>query len=404
MKYSDETSINKLVPKLIQKSNSLSKEMKYRMKINHIFSEFETKATSQFKFFISESKKRYLGSKFGAKIDFLLERSNKKGKSEAYKILNDNFYLNPDILNERKKLQKKCTNELHQNISDIINKIKGANNDSMALSKKKNKSIFKNKLISLNNINTTYIFKDKEKLHRNKTEINKIFNNEEKNLKTSFEGYNDYISKLKPSLILSSEKEENNYDNSNNKSDNGTIRRKYDFNIPRLELLRYKKTIIPKRTVKDEDLENRVNITKLLPYNISGRNILPKIKQFNTIGEFLNNNKDPFIAHSTSTIVAKKAWNEFDYFRRYRKKNEKIINKLGMEKMPNLKEYETMLKTSSKKMKLERKKKNEEIFNNQKLRGLDYRNQINARIMEKYNNIVNIEKDLYKDNKTIPVD
>ena len=63
---------NNLVPKLIEKSEDLSKEIKYRIKLNHIFSEFETKSSNQFNFFIKESEKRYLGSKYGTRIEYLL--------------------------------------------------------------------------------------------------------------------------------------------------------------------------------------------------------------------------------------------------------------------------------------------------------------------------------------------
>ena len=96
-----------LLPKLIQKSNGLSQEIKNRIKLNHIFSEFESKASNKFNFFIKESEKRYLGSKYGAKMEYILHSSKKRSNKEAYKILNDNFYLNQDLIKERKKNAKK---------------------------------------------------------------------------------------------------------------------------------------------------------------------------------------------------------------------------------------------------------------------------------------------------------
>ena len=52
-----------LVPKLIANSKGLSNELNNRIKSNHLFSEFEIKASNQFKFFLKESEKRHLGSK-----------------------------------------------------------------------------------------------------------------------------------------------------------------------------------------------------------------------------------------------------------------------------------------------------------------------------------------------------
>ena len=130
------------MPKLIEKSEDLSKEIKYRIKLNHIFSEFEAKSGNQFNFFIKESEKRYLASKCGTKIEYLLNRSKRRGKKEALKILNDDFYLNQDILDERKKMQAKSTNEIHKNITDIINEIKNVKNDGLELSTKKSRNIF----------------------------------------------------------------------------------------------------------------------------------------------------------------------------------------------------------------------------------------------------------------------
>ena len=85
MKQTNKSNFHELIPKLIQKSKTLSREIKNRIKLNHIFSEFETKASNQFNFFIKESEKRYLGSKYGSKIDYLLKSSQKRGKKEANK-------------------------------------------------------------------------------------------------------------------------------------------------------------------------------------------------------------------------------------------------------------------------------------------------------------------------------
>ena len=46
-------------------------------------------------------------------MEYILHSSKKRSNKEAYKILNDNFYLNQDLIKERKKMLKKSTNEFH---------------------------------------------------------------------------------------------------------------------------------------------------------------------------------------------------------------------------------------------------------------------------------------------------
>ena len=50
--------LNILIPRLINKSNNLTKEIKNRMKFNKIFSEFENKASNNFNYFITASNQR----------------------------------------------------------------------------------------------------------------------------------------------------------------------------------------------------------------------------------------------------------------------------------------------------------------------------------------------------------
>ena len=135
-----------LVPKLISHSQGLSTELKNRIKSNHLFTEFEARSSKQFNFFIKESEKRHLGSKYGAKIDYLLKASKKRGQKEAYKILHDKFYFDKELIKERKKMLKKSTNELHENIIDTINKLRGIKTTPNYLSDNDNNNNSKNKM------------------------------------------------------------------------------------------------------------------------------------------------------------------------------------------------------------------------------------------------------------------
>ena len=51
--------LNILIPRLITKSNNLTKEIKNRIKLNKIFSEFENKASNNLNYFITASNQIY---------------------------------------------------------------------------------------------------------------------------------------------------------------------------------------------------------------------------------------------------------------------------------------------------------------------------------------------------------
>ena len=380
MKLEKDYNINELIPKLIQKSKSLSKEMKNRIKLNHIFSEFEAKASNQFNFFIKESEKRYLCSKYGSKMEYLLKSSEKRGKKEANKILSDNFYINSDIFRERKKMLKRSTNEIYQSTNEIIKKIKGI----------KTEGTNKNKL----NLINIHLNQDKEKMERNKLEIKSLLTKEENSISKSFHNYKNILSQIKPfqkKININEESEEEN--------ENIKIKRNMDFNIPRMNLLYYTKPYIHVKTNKEEDEENRINIKKLLPYTLSGKNLLSKEKKVCAMNPLLiKKNKDPFYMNSTNTIVLKKALNEFNTLKRYKNKKNEIYKRLEGEKIPSLKIYENMIKKGFNKTKLERKNINDFNFNNQKYLGINSKEQLNCKIQDNLNYLTNFEKNNIKYN------
>ena len=84
--------LNLLIPRLIDKSNNLKKEINSRIKLNKIFSEFENKASNNFNYFISASNNRYNSSKLGNDLDSIIYNTRSKNINEANKIINDKFY------------------------------------------------------------------------------------------------------------------------------------------------------------------------------------------------------------------------------------------------------------------------------------------------------------------------
>ena len=385
MKQTNKSNFHELIPKLIQKSKTLSREIKNRIKLNHIFSEFETKASNQFNFFIKESEKRYLGSKYGSKMDYLLKSSQKRGKKEANKILNDNFYLNQDILSERKKMLKKSTNEVHQNIGDIISKIKGVKNYP-----KRN---------NIQSLNFKFISEDKEKMEKNKNEINNILNKEEEKITKSFEQYRNILSKIKPGPKKMHTMEENETE----ENENNKIKKDMHFNIPKMELLNYTKPYLHIKTKKEEDDENRININKLIPYTLSGKNLLPKNKEFCFINPLLKKDKDTFSFNSTNEIVIRKAFNELNNINKYKYRNNEITKKLGIGRIPNLTIYETIIKNNYNKVKSYRNHLNKLVFDKQKFVGISSRDKLNYKIQDNLNHIINFEKNYLKYNDTVSI-
>ena len=381
-----------LVPKLIANSKGLSNELNNRIKSNHLFSEFEIKASNQLNFFIKESEKRHLGSKYGTKMDYILKASKKRGQKEAFKILNDNFYLDKDLLNERKKMLKKSTNEIHHNITNIINKIKGIktvknfweNNNS-------NKSIknCKKRIKPLNHEILSY--KDKLILENKKKEINTMFNQDKTKMENFFDSYKTYLSNVGN---ITFDKTQNNTGRK--------IYNKINFNVPQMQLLNYTKSFSNMKTKKDIDNENRINLKKLMQYSISKKDISP-LDQAKKFCETVPNQKkeENFLeTRYTNELVFQKALNECKTFKnKFMNKNETIKEKLGLDQIPSFKDYECLIKNNFNKIKKKRRYLNEINSENQKFYGKDYKDILITKIDENLNYLKNFENNL-KSNKS----
>jgi len=381
-----------LVPKLIANSKGLSNELNNRIKSNHLFSEFEIKASNQLNFFIKESEKRHLGSKYGTKMDYILKASKRRGQKEAFKILNDNFYLDKDLLNERKKMLKKSTNEIHHNITNIINKIKGIktvknfweNNNS-------NKSIknCKKRIKPLNHEILSY--KDKLILENKKKEINTMFNQDKTKMENFFDSYKTYLSNVGN---ITFDKTQNNTGRK--------IYNKINFNVPQMQLLNYTKSFSNMKTKKDIDNENRINLKKLMQYSISKKDISPldQAKKFCVTVPNQRKEENLFETRYTNELVFQKALNECKTFKnKFMNKNETIKEKLGLDEIPNVKEYESLIKDNFNKIKKKRRYLNEINSENQKFYGKDYKDILITKIDENLNYLKNFENNL-KSNKS----
>ena len=355
-----------LVPQLITNSQGLSNEIKNRMRSNHLFSEFELKATNQFNFFIKESEKRHLGSKYGTKMDYILKASKKRGQKEAYKILNDNFYLDKELIKERKKMLKKSTNEIHDNILDTIKKIKGLKKvNNYWGNHSSNKSMnTRKKIMPLNE--EIILDKDKMSLDKKKNEINTVFNKEEKKIKKFFDTYKTYLSKVDD---IPYEKTEDNMTKK--------INNKIHFIVPKIQLLNYTKSFTSIKTKKD-----------ISPFEYKKKKFcltIPNIKEEDNHLE----------TKYTNSLVFQKALNECCTFRnKFLNKNETIKEKLGIDKIPSLKEYENLIKHNFSTIKKKRRYLNEINSKKQKDFGKNRKDLLITKIDENLNYLNNFENNL----------
>ena len=390
-----------LVPKLISNSQGLSIEIKNRLKSNHLFNEFEIKASNQFNFFIKESEKRHLGSKYGAKIDYLLKSSRKRGQKEAYKILHDKFYLDKELVKERKKMLKKSTHEFHENIMDTINKIKGIKNNQNYWNENSNKNKMKKPKKKIRSLNDEIMMlKNKKILDLKKNELNKVFHKEEEKLKTFFNKYKTYLSQMNNSSLTKTENNESSANNIRNK----TFNKKIIFTFPKMQLLNYTKSLTNMKTKKEIDEENRINLNKLLKYSLSKKEI-ESYKNNNNKYYLTNpNKKDGLLLEmkNTNNLVLYKALNEYNTFKnKFLKKNEALRDKLGIDKIPNLKEYEYLIKNNFNEIKQKRRYLNDIIYAKQKELGKNRKELLIERIDENLDFLKDFENNLMKKNKQL---
>ena len=394
--------INTLIPKLLERSNDLSKEIKTRIKANLIFNEFEKKAQNEFNYFINDSNKRYTNAKFGHDIDHYIKDSEPIYKDKLNKIMNDKFYTELNLKPEKDKMRHKSTNKINLNITKLLSNIRNSigrgkskstsnyntnfinnQNNQERISNLKNTKNFTENEFPLNKKTIDYderVLFDK----RNKNEINSIFNTEQMKLSKSIDKYKLNLNKIKIPL-LGEENQEN---------------KKLNIELPNIKMLYYQK---PKsiKNLKD-DAALRVNLNKLLPYSKYGRYMV-KQKSDNKVlktqdklyfmTETSNNKKNNY--ESTNDMVISSAQNNIKLKNNYSFKRNKIKDLLEI-KMPTLDEYETILNNKIKKIKEDRINRNREIHKKQSLNFLTNKEFMNYKINKHIKLLKEKEKELCK--------
>ena len=418
--------INEMIPEAIADSKSHSKEMKSRIKLNNIFSEFENKASNGLNFFLDESNRRYTKSKCGINLKTLIAGTRKKCLDESIKILNDKFYNNNIIDEEREKMHYKNGKKYYKKIKNTLNiirnpeikrkelfleDIKGINKE---LDKYDNNENLKELINNYNNANknNSVTFKnnyDPKNQMKDKYKMNEIINREHKSICNSIEHYKTSLYNLK---IKEGDAKINNI------IENGKQKphlKKIDFNLPKLEFLNYKKKKSILKNQDENDINKKPDIHKILPFSKYAKyfyNSNTKDISFNK-SKKKNDRTLPYITepsvhdnscyyrnyHNTIFVVADSANKELFINKNFDKKRRDIENILGVDDIPDLKYYDKIAHEKSKSLAKERREKNELISKHQNYLKLTEKQRMNVDIERNLNLIKRVKNSLYGNEK-----
>ena len=404
--------LNILIPKLIDKSNNLTKEIKSRIKLNKIFSEFENKASNNLNYFITASNRRYTNTKLGNDLDTLLYNTRLKNINVATKIINDKFYKDNNLEIEKQKMKYKSTSKIYKDIKDTFNKMKLPLETKFSRNTNKEINLIIKGIDMKQNKRSLYEEKDEDLMSKKKV----VYNIEE-NVKRSIDVIDDEFEKEQNSIDNTINKylKEINTININHKlntSDSPSSHKKTTFKLPKIKLINYKQYQPPKRKVITEE-DKKPNIKKLLPYSKLGRNNDTLKKNEDSFNEKKNEHKNfPFITepnlndvirknnnyNNTLNVVYNSANNEFLLQNKFDDKRRKLESILGTNEIPHLNTYDEIAFKKSEKIKNNRHNKAKKINESQKFAVLSRKAKINLIIDNDMELLDKLENKIYKEN------
>ena len=399
--------INILVPRLIDKTKNLQKEIKSRILLNKIFSEFENKASNKLNYFIKNSRKRYNCGKFGNNIDSFLSETERDNIKEANKIINNDFYKDSEMKLEKKKMKYKSTTKLFSDINDIFEKIKYPLDEKFNRNSRKqiqlilnNKDIEKPKSeiqkVIINKISpkqrNIIRFYNQKARTTDKQVINSQLEKDQKSIQNSID---EYLNKINSQFLTGRinnqghQKIQYNLESYNNRP---------KIKFPKINLLNYYNQLnrpIQPKIIKRKIFLKSPDISKVLPYYKSFKKKEKKEKVSK------ENNKIPFITEvdikvnkkdydydNTQDIVYSSANNELNIKQKIENKRKLLDDLLGFDNIPRITVYNKIIKQKKEKMKLE------------KLNKIKSTDNFNISIKEKMNNIINNEMKKLEDLET----
>ena len=419
----ESKALNILVPRLIDKNEILEKEMKSRIKINKIFSQFENKASIKFNYFIENSNKRYNCTKMGNDINKFLLKTRMKNLDEANKILNDKFYSDVNLEKEKQKLKFKSTTKASRDIKDTFDKMRIPLETKFTRNRKGKikliiKSIKNNNLtLNRNEIN----FRNDETINPD----NKIKYTFRKNLTTDKELITSELKKEKKLIDNSiinylnivnktsriEEKELNKTPPMQTPSSRLSRKKKLNINLPNIKLLNYQfhpKNIKDEKDINNKQDKRKIDLSKLLPYsNMNRKSIIIKTREENSLNNS-ENKKFPFITepnlpvnksndyHNTINIVYNSANDEFILKNNLETRRRRLDEILGINDIPQLNTYDDIIFKNFDDVKNERIQKANKLNKSQRYEALSMKEKANALVNEHLNILDNLEKKTYK--------
>ena len=393
--------INILVPRLIDKTEHLQNEIKTRILLNKIFSEFENKASNKLNYFITNSFKRYNCTKLGNNINTFLTEREKENKNEINKILNSNFYNDTDLKLEKKKMKYKSTTKLLKGINEIFDKIKYPletrfsrnskikireiiNGKDELKSKKENKAK-KVEIKKLTPAKRNIIkFYNKQSLTTDKKIINSELYKEQKSIQDSI---NDYLNKINNKILKA---DVNSGISPFSILNSETYRTKPKINFPKINFLEYRNIKRPKETkLTKNTFQKSPDINKIMPYYKSFKkredekinNEDKKIPFITEVGiKVQNNNKDrEYDFDDTQDVVYTSANNELNIHQSLDFKRKKLDEMFGLNNVPNITTYNNIISQKIENSRMEKFKK------------IKSTNNIMNSTRQKFNDIINNE-------------
>ena len=390
--------INILVPRLIDKTKNLQKEIKTRILLNKIFSKFDNKASNKLNYFIKNSRKRYNCGKFGNNIDSFLSETERDNIKEANKIINNDFYKDTEMKLEKKKMQYKSTTKLFSDINDIFEKIKYPLDEKYSRNSRKqiqlilnNKDLEKPKSeiqkVIINKISpkkrNIIRFYNQKSRTTDKQVINSQLEKDQKSIQNSID---EYLNKINIQFLTrrinsqSPQKIQYNLESYNNKP---------KIKFPKINLLNYynqlnrptqPKIIKRKIFLKSPDISKVLSCYK----SIKKKEIKDKKSKRNDKIPFITEvdikvNKKDYDYDNTQDIVYSSANNELNIKQNIDNKRKLLDDLLGYDNIPRISVYNQIIK------------KKKEILKLEKLNKIKSTDNFDISIKEKMNNIINNE-------------
>ena len=187
--------INLLIPQLLQQSNKYKKVFKDKNKINNIFTELELKSSSKLNFFIKESINRYKNMRLGNDLNKLIANSEKRCKTEANRILTDNFFTEQFIKQEKKNYKKYTSEKIYKNLKKTFKLIKDSANSTSRLLEKEKNDEKRGTIRSIRDEKESIqeSLTKKELLEKGKENINEVFKYDNNLIERMFEKYREDV-------------------------------------------------------------------------------------------------------------------------------------------------------------------------------------------------------------------